>query len=101
MMGSSSMKRYRGVREPAFLEPPGVVSLGMAMAMSGEESSAIPPKQRPDLFAIGFGQRQRAQLCAGKEGKPALGMGGRDGRQPNSQFEQEHEPVGLPCITML
>src|SRR6266487_1875196 len=73
----------RGRRQfNALFYRPAVCSVGLAMAMSGEESSPMPPKQRPDLFEVRLRQSRASQLFAGKEFEDPLPMARWQGVEP-------------------
>src|SRR2546423_4789902 len=84
-----------------FLDQPVIAAVGMTMAMGREKAAAMPPKQGPDLFAVGLRQRRLFERGEGEEFKPSLVMRRRQGRQSVFQFEQKHQPVRLSLVTVL
>ena len=106
-MGLSGMMRILGTRgtRPSggvrFFEGPGVGAVGVAMAMGGEEAAAVLPEPGPDLFAVGLGNLQRGDFFAREKLETPFGMGRWEGFQARLDFKEEHEPVGLPLVTVL
>lgn len=80
---------------------PGAGAVGVALRKGGEESSAMFPKQRPDLIAIGLGDGELIQSRARDERERAFAMRRRELTDSRPDFEQEHEPVRLALITEL
>ena len=84
-----------------FLQRPFIPPVGVTMAMRGEETAAMLPEQRPDLFAIRLRQIQGRQFVVGKELKISLAMRRRQRFQSRFDFEQKHQPVRLPFVAVL
>src|ERR1039457_4744695 len=74
-------------------ERPVVAPVGMAMAVRGEKSAAMPPEPGPDLFPVGLRQLQTLERGAGEELKTAFGVAGRQCFQARLDLEQKHQPV--------
>ena len=71
------------------------------MAVRGEETAAMPPEQRPDLFAIGLRQRQAFQSVTGEKREPAFIVRRRQLCQLLGKLEQKHQPMRLAFIAVL
>src|ERR1044072_6679138 len=80
-----------------FLERPFIPPVGVAMTVCGEKAAAMPPKQRPDLLAVGLRQGQSLEVLGGEEFKPPLVVRWRQGREFPFHFEEKHEPM-LPSF---
>jgi hypothetical protein len=70
-----------------------------ALAMGGEEPSAVLPEQRPDEVAIGLGQGQGVELSATEEGESSLAVGRGRLNKAGLDLEEEHQPMRLSLIT--
>lgn len=66
---------------------PGAGAVGVALRKGGEESSAMLPKQRPDLIAIGLGNGELIQSGARDERKRAFAMRRRELTDSRPDFE--------------
>src|SRR5688500_12681930 len=93
MIGSSGMC--------AFLNRPGVLSVRVAMAMRRKESAPMFPEQRPDLFVVRLWKRQCVQFLPFEELERAFAMAGGELAQTALHFEQKHQPMRLPRVTVL
>ena len=88
-------------RGGGLFDGPGAGAVGVALRKGGEESSAMLPKQRPDLIAIGLRDCELIQSGARYERKRAFAMRRRELMDSRPDFEQEHEPVRLALIAEL
>ena len=68
--------------------------------MRGKECAAMPPEPGPDSFAIRAWELEGIDSVAGKELEPAFVVRRRQGFQAGYDFEEEHEPVGLPFVAV-
>ena len=73
----------------------------MTMAMGGEETAAMPPEQRPDLFAVGLRQCQPFQSVTGEKREPPFIVRRRQLCQLLGKLEQKHQPMRLAFIAVL
>jgi len=69
--------------------------------MGREETAAMLPEQRPDLFPIGGRQAERFEIATWEEGKASLAMGRGELIEAWEDLEEKHQPVGLTLITAL
>ncbi len=69
--------------------------------MRGKEAATMLPEQGPDLVAVGPGQRQTGQLVCRKKLEAPFAVRRRQEVESGSNFEEEHQPVGLPLVTVL
>ena len=83
----------------AFLEVPVKGVRRLAAAMGGEETAAMLPEQRPDLFPISGRQTERLDFATREEGEASLPVGRRELIQSGQDLEEEHQPVGLTLVT--
>src|SRR5690349_14399150 len=96
MIGSSGMSgrlRVESRRLKGFFERPIVAAIGVAMAMRCEETAAMLPEQRPDLFAVGLRQGQSVQRVGREEFKTSFVVWSGQLRQFLFHFKQEHQPM--------
>src|SRR5438105_168324 len=73
-----------------FFNRPNIGAIALAVAMGGEESAAVLPEQRPDLFEIGLRQVQVGQRGPGKKLKVPFSMSRWQGSEAWLYLEQEH-----------
>jgi hypothetical protein len=69
--------------------------------MSCEKSTAMLPKPGPDLFEVGLWELEAREPFATKECEGAFPMCRRKGIDAACDFEQKHEPMRLPLISVL
>src|SRR5687768_2524483 len=91
MIGSSGM---------GLLNQPVVCAAGQAAAMRREKSTAMLPKQRPKLIAVGLRQRQLCNLFAREKCKATLTMRGGQAREAGLHFKEEHQPMRLATVAV-
>src|SRR5581483_653653 len=82
------------------LNDPIVSPVRMTEAGSGKEPSAMPPKKRPDLFAISGGNFKAVHCFTRKEFESPFPVRRRGRGKPPFHLEQEHQPVALPLIAL-
>ena len=70
------------------------------MAMRGEETAAMLPEPRPDVFAVCLRQLQIIQCLAREELKPTFLVDGWERRQLRLHLEQKHQPMRLALETV-
>lgn len=72
----------------------------MAMAVRGKKTAAMPPEQRPDLFAIRLREPERIERGPGEKLEPSLAMRRRRGGQARFDLEEKHQPVRLSGVAV-
>jgi hypothetical protein len=96
-----SALKLASARFPAFFDHPFVFSPRAAVAMRGKKTAAMTPEKRPDLFPVGHRQRQRIEFLAGNEGENTLAVFVREVIKLAFDFEEKHQPMALPKVTVL
>jgi hypothetical protein len=69
--------------------------------MRRKKSTAMFPKERPDLLTIRAGQIQLGQRVPRKKFENAFAMRGWERLETWSNLEKKHEPMGMALVSML